>query len=157
MQVSGELLKVQQERIWLKCPGIQEPVGLSLANLHALIVSRTDAAESEPPAREGRLELAGLSLHGRLVDSREAELPRLVFQPRHSSLASPLGRGASGRLVYRDPPPPPKPSAQTEVRQAPAVRIVNGVRTLIGTRQPTTAARPAPPRRACCICARETR
>jgi thiol-disulfide isomerase/thioredoxin len=116
-----------------------------LEELHALVALRPNDAAAQPAAREGRLELAGVRLHGSLVDARVEKGSGLLFKPHHSENASPLALGVSGRLVYREPPPP-KPAPQATARPAPqapamlggAVRI--GVRTLIGTRQP------APPR-----------
>lgn len=132
VRISGDLVKVEQGRLWLKSPGIREPLPLAMNDLQALIVLKPDP-DTAASGRQGRLESSGLSLHGRLVDARD----RLVFQPLHSGAASPLASAVSGRVVYRDPPPPPKPEPQAQ--QTPAVRIVNGVRTLIGVKKaPTT-------------------
>jgi peroxiredoxin len=142
--ISGDLLKIEGQHVWLKCPGVREPLVLPLRELRTLIVLQGDDVPEAQPG-DGRLELAGVSLHGRLLDARAEDGACLVFRPRHGTQASPLARGVSGRLVYRDPPPPPKPEQSAQVRQAPAVRIVNGVRTLIGTRQspPARIAQPS--------------
>src|SRR5262249_23603634 len=54
-----------------------------------------------------RLEMDGIRMEGRLVDGREqADASCLVWQPAGSSTASALRPGASGKIVYREPPPP---------------------------------------------------
>ena len=72
----------------------------------------------------------------------------LVFQPRHSKQSAPLAATFSGKLVYREPPPPqPQPTVTIRAPPAaavPAVRVLNGVRTLLGARY-TPATRPAAP------------
>jgi thiol-disulfide isomerase/thioredoxin len=142
-RISGELLKIQQHQLTFQCPGIREPLVLPVKGLHALLVLKPDANAQATAPHEGRLELAGVSLHGQLVNARSGEHSCLVFQPRQSDSATPLAAGVSGRLVYREPPPP-KPAPTEEEPQTPARVIANGVRTLLGKRF-TPAARPAPP------------
>jgi len=147
-RISGDLLKIEDGRVFLRCPGVREPLSLPIEELHSLFVLRHDDLKVEGnsppnPSPEGRLELDGVSLHGRLISAQAIEPACLVFQPRHATAAKPLAAGISGRLVYREPPPP-KPTPPQPTPQQQTVRVLNGVRTLLGARF-TPAARPAAP------------
>ncbi len=120
LRTSGDLVKVEQNTVWLKCPGIQEPLSSPISALQSLTVLQQSVDVHELKGRAGRLELEGTMLHGCLVDGREADASCLVWQPLQSTTASPLTRGVSARIIYRDPPPPPKP------QQAPPARVVAG-------------------------------
>jgi thiol-disulfide isomerase/thioredoxin len=61
-------------------------------------------------------------MSGCLVDGQEGENRCLVWQPAFSSVASPMKRGVSGRIVYREPPPQVPVSPQPLPAQNPAVR-----------------------------------
>jgi thiol-disulfide isomerase/thioredoxin len=148
-RISGDLLRMEHNTISLLCPGIREPLTFSLNQLHSLFVVQHKASSSNGStptnsSPEGRLELDGVSLHGRLGSAQVGESACLTFQPRHAHVASPLVADISGRLVYRDPPPPKPATPPPQNPQQPAVRVLNGVRTLLGARY-TPAARPAAP------------
>src|SRR5262249_2614627 len=65
----------------------------------------------------GRLEIGGARLTGRLVDGREQPgASCLVWHPVGSATASPLRPGASGKIVYKEPPPP-APTRQPNMPQ----------------------------------------
>src|SRR5207253_2680874 len=109
------------------------------SQLHSLFVLKQQVPKlgentpaDAPP--EGRLELEGISLHGRLKNAETGDAPDLVFQPRYSTIGSPLAPDVSGRLVFRETPPEQlKPPPSQSPRQAgPPVRVLNGVRTLLG-------------------------
>lgn len=149
-RISGDLQKIEHDKVSLQCPGVRETLVFPLDELHSLFVlqqqtPRPDDSVVANLSPAGRLELDGASLHGRLVNAQAEEPTCLMFQSRHADVAAPLAPGISGRLVYRDPPPPkpttPPPSQNP--RQA-AVRVLNGVRTLLSARS-TPAARPAAP------------
>jgi thiol-disulfide isomerase/thioredoxin len=59
---------------------------------------------------------------------------------------APLSATAAGRLVFREPPEPKGAQSQAPepARQQPAVRVLNGIRTLLGAKT-TPAVRPAAP------------
>ena len=62
------------------------------------------------------LEMDGVRINGRLVDpSMAADASSLVWAPDLGKNASPLARGVSGRIVYRDP----LLAGQTPLRSAP--------------------------------------
>jgi thiol-disulfide isomerase/thioredoxin len=105
-RISGELVKIDDERVYLRCPGIDEPLSLPIAQMQALSVLKHASVSQEPASRIGRLELAGVKLHGCLIDGREGETTCLVWRPTGSDQGGRLARGVSARIVYRDPDPP---------------------------------------------------
>lgn len=108
-RLSGELTSIADDHLRLTCPAIQEPLRLPLSELRSLaVLKHADApATATVEGRSGRLEIDGLKLHGRLSTGREQpETSCLVWHPDFSATASPLRPGVSGRIVYRDPPPP---------------------------------------------------
>ena len=122
MQISGELTHIGDDHLKLTSPGIREPLTLPLAQLRSLMVLKHDDAEplATVEGRKGRLEMSGLKLHGRLTSGREqADASCLVWHPDASATSSPLRPGISGRIVYRDPPPPAPKVAQPQQQPQP--------------------------------------
>ena len=123
-RLSGELTSVADDHLRLTCPAIQEPLRLPLSEVRSLSVIKHEdsAATAAIEGRAGRLEMAGLKLHGRLTAGRELpDASCLVWHPDFSATASPLRLGTTGRIVYRDPPPPkPKVAAQPQQVQMQA-------------------------------------
>ncbi len=121
-RVSGELTKVEDGILALTVPGIKEPLRLPMAGFRALVVLKQDTA-GDKASPTARLEMEGIRLPGRLVDGREGpDASCLNWQPSGSATASPLRPGASGKIVFRDPPPPtaPRPAqARAMARQNP--------------------------------------
>ena len=117
MKISGELIRVEwDQKVWLKPPGIAEPIAVPLDALQSVIaLNKTKTDPPELPQRRGRLEVAGMALHGCLVDGTEGENSCLQWQPLRSSNSSPLQRGISARVIYRDPPPPVQSNPVTNV------------------------------------------
>jgi thiol-disulfide isomerase/thioredoxin len=105
-RVSGELIKIEQDVVWLDAPEIRGTVAVKVADLHALEANNVNKTEPVVPGRKGRLELAGTMLHGCLVDGRESDEGCLVWRSAFSDSACPLAPETPGRIVYRDPPPP---------------------------------------------------
>jgi thiol-disulfide isomerase/thioredoxin len=144
---SGTPTRIDGGRLTLACPGVREPLSLTLAEVRSLIVLRHDG---DPPAspiagRPGRLEMEGTHLQGRLVDaSRPSETGCLVWQPDLAVNASPLIHGAAGRIVYRELSPPKREVTQ-ERRAVPAneglgVAVAGVIRNL----KSTSATQPDP-------------
>jgi len=113
-QVSGELVKVQDGAVWLAAPGTKQQLRLPVEGLRSLIVLRHQATAAPGDGGPGGVfESEGVRLRGRLVDSGPVHnrpgrsTSCLVWQPLESASASPLRLGASGKIVYREPPPPP--------------------------------------------------
>lgn len=121
-RVSGELTRVSGEKIYLVRPGIAEPVGCRVADVRSLVAMNKSEVTPRVTRRLGRLESQSVRLHGSLAaaDANGDAGSCLVWKPRWSTTGSPLARDVSGRIVYRDPPPPkPKlePREQSRLRQ----------------------------------------
>ncbi|MGO9112895.1 MAG: TlpA family protein disulfide reductase [Thermoguttaceae bacterium] len=125
LRLSGNLRKVEKGRLWLSCPGISEPLGIDLSVLRSLVVLENRKPLSQPDGRSGRLESEGLKLQGCLVEGSGAPAcgspaaSCLVWRPRGSTMTSPLKQEFSGRIVYRDPPPPQPAPSPYQVAQGP--------------------------------------
>ncbi len=124
-RLSGDLEKVEKGLLVLNVPGISQPPKLPLAGLRSLVAMRhPDATPLARSELTGRLELDGLRLPGRLVDGRaQAGASCLVWQPLGSDTASALKPGVSGRIIYREPPPP-APSRVPQQNQIQGVVMV---------------------------------
>jgi thiol-disulfide isomerase/thioredoxin len=120
LRTSGDLLKIEANRIWLKCPGVEESFSLPIDHLQSLAILDPKADVPALPGRQGRLELQGTTLTGCLVDGHETDASCLVWRPIHSEKASRLARGVSARIVYREGPP--QPTATKPAASAPVVR-----------------------------------
>lgn len=132
-RVSGRPDKIDDTHLTLACPGVREPLRLPLADVRSLIPLRSANAAEPPEGRPGRLEADGVRLPGRLV----GDGTRLVWHPDLGRTAGELVPGFAGRIVYRDPPPPPVPQAQV-LQNRRAVIAEGGAMIVDG--------RPVPPR-----------
>lgn len=123
---SGSIARIGKDAIHLTCPGIREPIAIPIASLQALTglsPSEVPATATPAEARTGKLELTGVLLHGRLVETKLVDDPCLDWQPSLSRTSSPLRHGVAGRIVYREPSPKPKTQPATT---ATRVLIQNG-------------------------------
>jgi peroxiredoxin len=138
-RLSGELLKVEKGALWLSVPGVVEPARIPVAALGSLLVLRPATTPVNWGGKAGVLEVDGTRLPGRLANGREEPAAScLAWHPRGSTTASALRPGASGRIVYRELPPP---APQVAVRQrAMAQRVV-----IFGGRAQPQPVRPQPP------------
>jgi len=130
IRMSGNPGKVERDRLWLSRPGIIEPLGIDLSVVRSLVVMENGKRPSEPNGRRGRLEADGLKLEGCLVEGSGVPARGspgascLAWHPCGSATAGPLKQEFSGRIVYRDAPPPqPSPPSPYQVAQAP-MRVV---------------------------------
>jgi peroxiredoxin len=117
-RLSGDLDEVENSALILKVPGVSNPPKLPTAGLRSLVATRHPGAA--PLARSeltGMLDLDGLRMPGRLVDGdAQAGATCLVWQPLGSDTASALKPGVSGKIIYREPPPPAPPRAQVQAQ-----------------------------------------
>lgn len=137
---SGKIVKVEDERLWLNSPAVDEALALPVADLHSILVLDHKRAPKQKSGRPGRLELPGVRLNGVLAANSDRDESCLVWQPHASAIGSPLKYGASGRIVYREP----RTTSATRRRQPqrPAARRLFGGR---GDKQATQ--RPSKPRK----------
>ena len=106
-RLSGELAKVEGGAVRLKVPGVEESLKLPIAGLRSLVVAGPRGGRGRRPRRCPGWRLEGIRLVGRLEDGREAPgVSCLVWHPAGSATASPLKPGVSGKIVYKEPPPP---------------------------------------------------
>lgn len=144
-RLSGELTTIADDHLRLTNPSIQEPLRLPLSELRTLTVgNREEFSTTGPPeGRLGRLEMDGLRLHGRLTNGREQpDASCLVWHPDFSATDSPLHAGVSGRIVYRDPPPPQPKVVQPQQQQPQPVGFADAfLKALAGG--PNAAAAPS--------------
>lgn len=108
-RMSGDLIKVENNTIWLKCVGIQEPIRVPVESLRTLLglnpkPPEKKANDADSPGRSGRLELTGTVLQGNLMETASSPATALIWKPSLSNTASLLESGVSGRIIYRDPP-----------------------------------------------------
>jgi thiol-disulfide isomerase/thioredoxin len=123
---SGVLARIENAHLTLTCPGIREPLRVPLTELRGMMAPRP--GKMQPPAvvgKAGKLEADGLSLKGWLVGGTETpQASCLVWHPEFGLNDSPVVRGASGRVIYRDIPPPPKLTAPAPQANGPQARVV---------------------------------
>jgi thiol-disulfide isomerase/thioredoxin len=118
-RLGGDLLRVEEGSLRLRAPGIEEPLSLPVSGLRSIVMLRPQGTPPSIGELPGVLELDGLRLPGRLVDGEgRSGASCLVWQAQGSGTASPLRPGVSGRVVYKEPPPP-APRPQVPQRQAP--------------------------------------
>jgi thiol-disulfide isomerase/thioredoxin len=138
---SGKPTRIEDTHLSLTCPGVKEPLRLPLAGVRSLVaLSKGDSpAASLAEGRAGRLEMDGVRLKGRLVaGSEQPNASCLVWRSDLGLNASPLPYGVSGRIVYKEPPPP-KPSAPVlrgRIVRGQAKQVIEGYRV-----QPPTGGR----------------
>ncbi len=106
-RLSGQLGKVENGSFLVTIPGLTEALRMPVAGLRSLVVLKhPDQAPLAKEESTGRLELDGIRLPGKLVDSREQPGSScLSWRPLASENASALEPGISGRIIYREPPP----------------------------------------------------
>jgi thiol-disulfide isomerase/thioredoxin len=144
-RLSGDLEEVDKTELRLKIEGINKGLHLSREGLRSLVALAPDSAGAAIGGLAGTLELDGVRLPGKLVDGREAPgASCLTWQPQGSSVGSPLRPGVSGRIIYREPPPP-RPAARREPPPQGPGGFVVGFLSALGGNQP---AQPAGKRKA---------
>ena len=142
-RLGGKLRKATEDRIWLECPGVAEPLSIIMSDLQELsVLSQGKTRVAAAGERQGRLEMPGVRLHGSLVDGAELSRPGcLAWRPRDGMTASPLQPGEAGRVVYRDTMPAmPAPDVRCS-RVARAPGGPNWFEVLAGGASPPTVQR----------------
>lgn len=125
-QFSGHLTGIRNGIIQLNSENIDEPLKIPLKAIRSIARQNPRTQVSYKPTasgRDGRLELDGVKLPGRLLSGVESpNASCLVWHPDFSSNASPMAKDQSGRIVYRDPPKPVKKATLT-IEQRKIVNI----------------------------------
>lgn len=97
--VSGVLVNVDAQSVWIRRQGLAEPIGIPFTQLVAMQSLVPAATALELPGREGRLEGDGFAMRGAVA----AVADGVGWQPAGSIVASPFAVTAapfSGRLDY---------------------------------------------------------
>ena len=109
-QFSGRLAGILNGNIQLNCKFIDEPLQISLTDVRAIARQKSSTKPVFKPVvsgRDGRLEIDGVKLPGRLLNGVETpDASCLVWHPDFSTNSSPLSKKLSGRIIYREPPKP---------------------------------------------------
>lgn len=108
-RISGRLEAIDAEGLAIACPEIDEPLRVPYSQFRGFnnLQPKPPEEPNKPEGRSGRIELAGLRLHGRLIPSVEGPNgSAIAWRPDSSLTGSPLRPDAAGRIVFRDPPPP---------------------------------------------------
>ncbi|WP_010586579.1 TlpA family protein disulfide reductase [Schlesneria paludicola] len=127
MKVSGDIVRVDDQQLTLKSPGIEAEIVIALNTLQSItsLVEQREPAAS--PTRHGRFESGGTTLQGCLIDSNPDESSCLVWQPDGSSTSSALCAGVPARIVYKESPKankPRVPQARPAGAQGQPTRVV---------------------------------
>jgi thiol-disulfide isomerase/thioredoxin len=149
--LSGWVTRIEDKQLSLVCPGIKEELRLPLADLRRVSALHSGKRPPVPQkdGQQGRLEMDGLSLRGRLVAGSDQQ--RASCLRWHSDLAlnaSSLVHGASGRIVFREPQP--TAPAETPVR-TPAQRQDGWFESVFGSAPPAEATQPPASVRNCSL------
>jgi thiol-disulfide isomerase/thioredoxin len=113
---SGQLLKIERDRICLASTAMREPLCLPLAGLRSLIINQTEAIK-KADENGGLLEIDGTWLPGVLVHGRETPgASCLVWHPDASATFSALKPTVHGRIVFHESRPAP-PVYRRKVRR----------------------------------------
>ena len=136
-RLSGAFQQVEKNTISLRVNGVKETLSLPLDGLRSLVVLRPSESPSAIGGQPGVLELDKVRLPGRLVDGHEQTGSScLVWQPQGSSTSSPLRPGFSGRIVYREQPPPRPVTRPMEPQPQGPGGFISGFLTALGGNEP---------------------
>lgn len=131
VRLRGEIQSTLGGRLTLVSEVIGEPIEFSNADISRIAVANPQPAVPESSAFIlGRLQFADGRLTGRMVDTEgELQPTPLRFAPRHAAAVH-LRPSFSGRMVYRESPPPETAKQRRDREQRQAVmdrRPGNGV------------------------------
>ena len=121
LRISGDLLKIEQQTVWVQCAGIREPIPAQIDALRPLFVLQPKDNTVLSNGRHGRIELAGTLLHGCLVNGRESDGSCLVWQPASSSVDQFVGAWRFGAHDLSRSAAAAETSAGTKIHRGPRV------------------------------------
>ena len=124
MRFSGEISKLEEHAIKIRCPGVKEPIVISLSNLRSLTFIGPTEAKTAKPSKFPRLQIGDASIGGQLTDGNvdgngSEQATALVWKPTASNNASAITQEASGSITFREPQPPKKKILRPQPSQRP--------------------------------------
>ncbi len=105
--LTGVLVRCDPEAIVIKPSRAREPIRVPISRLLNMTcldaAAQQETAKLQPLERLGTLTMDGVSSRGALVGGMEGgDASCLVWRPTQALNASPLRKGVSGRIVYRE-------------------------------------------------------
>ncbi len=134
--LSGKLLKVEQNAVWVASPSLREPLRFPAGALRSLVFN---VGQRGPFDDAGRCPHRHARLRGgapvRLPHSRgqKQQASCLAWQPLESATGSPLRPSVSGRIQYRETPAahPVAPVQPRRVRRQVNIGVNGGAAMVI--------------------------
>ncbi len=122
-RISGAIQSITAKHWVIESEEFKTPVRVPHEMARTLIVMKRDPIPDQPETagRSGRLELGPHKLTGHLVPATEQEadgVSALRWLPFGCLSASSLRIGTSGKIIYREPPPPVNPQQQRTAERA---------------------------------------
>ncbi len=122
--LNGECTAIAKDSITISSPLLARDVTAPNDSLLAFYQRTTPTAKDEPTQRLGRLDAAGLSTKGWLVNHTPKEGAVVIgWRPKFALNDAAIGAEMSGQIVYRELPPPPSAIPEKTYPRAPAVRV----------------------------------
>lgn len=116
-RLSGRFHKVENGRVWLNRAGVEESLGIPVAELRQLIPLGEKKPAPDMEGRVGRLVMENVSIQGRLAEGdQQSDGCCLAWQPVGSVTASTFAATAAARIVYRAPPSEPGQPSERSAR-----------------------------------------
>jgi peroxiredoxin len=128
--LSGKLLKVEKNAVWIASPALREPLRFSVGTLRSLVfnVGQRGLLTTPEGARIGTLDCEGVHLSGCLIPAvKKQDASCLAWQPLESTTGSPLRPSVSGRIQYRETPAARNQQPRPVRRQVTRLGVNGGV------------------------------
>lgn len=138
-RISGELVKVENGKVWLTNSEFREPLPVPVADLQSLLILNAGPLPVADPVRKARLEVAGTQVFGSLVPNTDGDAGHLVWQPIGSTTAAALKSNTVGKIVYRERKNTVAPANRQPARTGRAAPVLWGLLGDSDTSAPTRA------------------
>lgn len=116
MKFTGEIVKLLDNALEIRCQGIEDPFQIPLENLLDVVFLKTVSNASES-RRFPRIQIGQASCVGQLIDEPSKGVSKpLVWKPNVSRTAATITLEASGSITYRESQPPIKKTPPKQVK-----------------------------------------
>lgn len=129
MLLQGDLVRIEPDSITLKSLLMNREFTLPSTGLFALYQKNAPPKtepenETEPHQRPGRMEATGIVTKGLLVNHAKPDGGTQVgWKPLNALNDAAIDAKFSGKIVYKELPPPPPTIPEQALQRAPAVRV----------------------------------